>query len=259
MAFPYNMKVVVSGKQVEVYKYTKNVWRDFERTQASVKTKPVKEPKQLDIFEKIKQQKQKQEFSVHRTRTEIRRLINSNPQLNKFMTLTFAENITDLKQANYEFNKFVLRLSYKYPKFEYLAVPEFQQRGAVHYHVICNLPFVHYNEIFETWGQGKIDIKRVTNVTNLGAYVCKYLGKDMFDERTFGKKKFFRSQTLSEAIEILGYLAKLFAERFLSLLTPVFEKTFESEWVGEVEYKAYSLDSFPFPKGFNKMMLLRPI
>lgn len=259
MAFPYNMKVVVSGKQIEVYKYTKNVWRDFERTQASVKTKPVKEPKQLDIFEKIKQQKQKQEFSVHRTRTEIRRLINSNPQLNKFMTLTFAENITDLKQANYEFNKFVLRLSYKYPNFEYLAVPEFQQRGAVHYHVICNLPFVHYNEIFETWGQGKIDIKRVTNVTNLGAYVCKYLGKDMFDERTFGKKKFFRSQTLSEAIEILGYLAKLFIERFLSLLTPVFEKTFESEWVGEVEYKAYSLDSFPFANGFNKMMLLRPI
>jgi hypothetical protein len=32
MAFPYNMKVVVSGKQVEVYKYTKSVWRDFERT-----------------------------------------------------------------------------------------------------------------------------------------------------------------------------------------------------------------------------------
>jgi hypothetical protein len=35
----------------------------------------------------------------------------------------------------------------------------------------------------------------------------------MFDERTFGKKKFFRSQTLSEAIEILGYLAKLFARK----------------------------------------------
>jgi hypothetical protein len=110
----------------------------------------------LDIFEKIKQQKQKQEFSVHRTRTEIRRLINSNPQLNKFMTLTFAENITDLKQANYEFNKFVLRLSYKYPKFEYLAVPEFQQRGAVHYHVICNLPFVHYNEILKLGDKAKL-------------------------------------------------------------------------------------------------------
>ncbi len=260
MAFPYNIKVVVSGKQVEVYKYKKSVWRDFERTQTkSVEIKLEKETKQLDIFEKLKQQKQKQEFSLNRTRTEIRRLINSNPQLTKFMTLTFADNITDLKQANYEFNKFVLRLSYKYPKFEYLAVPEFQKRGAVHYHVICNLPFVHYSEIREIWGQGNIDIKQINNVTNLGAYVCKYLSKDMFDERTFGKKKFFRSQTLSEAIEILGYLAKLFVERFLSLLTPVFEKTFESEWVGEVEYKAYALDSFPFLKGFNKMMLLRPI
>lgn len=254
MAYPYNVKVVVSGKQVEVYNYKKSVWRDFERTQASVETKPVKEPKQLDIFEKIKQQKQKQEFSVNRTRTEIRRLINSNPQLNKFMTLTFAQNITDLKQANYEFNKFVLRLSYKYPNFEYLAVPEFQKRGAVHYHVICNLPFVHYNEIFETWGQGKIDIKKVKDVTNLGAYVCKYLGKDMFDERTFGKKKFFRSQTLSEAKEFFGYLAQLFIKKFLALATPVFEKVFNSEWTGEVTYQAYTLDSLPLMNGlFEKL------
>ncbi|MBP7845880.1 MAG: hypothetical protein KA007_00385 [Candidatus Pacebacteria bacterium] len=261
MAFTYNKKVVVSGKHVEVYTYKKSVWRDFEkRTQESVKETSQKEPKQLDIFERIKIQQQKQEYSVNRTRTEIRRLINSNPQLNKFMTLTFADNFTDLKKANYLFNQFIKRMNYKYPNFRYLAIPEFQQRGAVHYHLLCDMPFIHYSVIHETWGHGNIDIKTLKDVDNIGAYVCKYLSKDMFDERTFGKKKYFRSQTLTDPIEILGWLATKFIERFLSLLTPTFEKTFESEWVGEVEYKAYRLDNLVFKNGvLNRSLLFKPI
>lgn len=259
MAFPYNTKVVVSGKHVEVYTYKKSVWRDFEKKENNNNT-PQKEPKQLDIFERIKLQQQKQAYSVNRTRTEIRRLINSNPQLSKFMTLTFADNITDLKQANYLFNQFIKRMNYKYPNFRYLAIPEFQKRGAVHYHLLCDMPFIHFREITEIWGHGNIDIKTLNNVDNIGAYVCKYLSKDMFDERTFGKKKFFRSQTLKDPIEILGWLATKFIERFLSLLTPTFEKTFESEWVGEVEYKAYRLDNLVFKNGIlNRSLLFKPI
>ena len=257
MAYPYNFKVVVSGKHVEVYKYKKQVWREFE---SNKEDKPQKEPKQLNAFEQMEIMKQKQQYSINRTRTEIRRLINSNPQLTKFMTLTFAKNITDLKEANYIFNQFIKRMNYKYPDFKYLAIPEFQQRGAVHYHLLCEMPFIHYREITEIWRQGNIDIKKLNNVDNIGAYVCKYLSKDMFDERTFGKKKFFRSQSLSESIELLGYWAMIFVEKLCSALKPVFEKTFESEWVGEVEYKAYTLDFIPFKRGvFERSILFKPI
>ena len=262
MATTYNIKVVVSGKQVEVYKYKKNVWRDFEKKQFD--NKPHKEPKQLNILEKIELKKQKQQYSVNRTRTEIRRLINSNTQLNKFMTLTFADNITDLKQANYIFNQFIKRITYKYPDFEYLAIPEFQKDidhfgkkkengGSVHYHLLCKMLFIHFSEIYKIWGQGNIDIRVLNNITNIGAYVCKYLSKDMFNDKTFGKKKFFRSQSLSQPIELIGYWAIMFVQKFLSILKPVFEKTFESEWMVEVEYKAYSLDYTPFKqKVFEK-------
>jgi len=244
MAYTYNIKVVVSGKQVEVYNYKKSVWRDFQRKEISTKNKNTqKEPKQLDILKRIEKQKIKRTSSLNRTRTEIRRLTNSNPHLDKFLTLTFSDNITELKEANYIFNKFILRIAYKYPNFEYLAVPEFQKRGAVHYHVLCNLPFVHYKEITDIWGQGNIDIKKVKDITNLGAYVCKYLSKDMFDERTFGKKKFFRSQTLKKPIEILGYSARKFVEKYLSESKPVFEKNFESKWSGEIDYKAFVLNN----------------
>ena len=118
-------------------------------------------------------------------------------------------------------------MNYKYNNFEYLAVPEFQKRGAVHYHLLCNLPFIEIAELQELWGQGFVKINKIDDVNNVGAYVSKYLGKEM-DERTFGKKKFFRSQNLKQSVELLGYVAQKFVERFLSLLSPVYEKVFKS-------------------------------
>lgn len=242
MAYAYDLKVVVSGKQVEVYKYKKSVWRNYK---IDKENKLEKEPKQLNIFEQQKLKKQRMQFSINRTKTEIRRLVNSNLQLNKFLTLTFADNITDLKIANRIFNKFVMRMMYKYPNFQYLAVPEFQKRGAVHYHLLCNLSYIKNIELQKAWGQGFVKINRIDNVNNVGAYISKYLGKEM-DERVFGKKKFFRSQDLSTPIEIIGWQSKIFIEKYLSLVAPVFEKTFISDWTGEIEYKAYTLEYPPF-------------
>ncbi|NCO05344.1 MAG: hypothetical protein GW939_04345 [Candidatus Magasanikbacteria bacterium] len=247
MAYPYTLKVVVSGKQVEVYKYTKEVWRDFESKPQS--DKPHKEPKQLNMFEQEELRKKKVQYSINRTKTEIRRLVNSNPHLNKFMTLTFADNVTDLKTANYLFNQFVKRISYRYKDFEYFAVPEFQKRGAVHYHVLCNLPYVEMGALEYTWGHGIVNIRKVDEVNNLGAYMSKYLGKELFSGRMFGKKKFFRSQTLKEPVELISWWAMKFIDKFLSLLKPVFEKKFESEYIGEVEYTAYTLDRVVFKDG----------
>lgn len=246
MAYTYDFKVVVSGKQVELYKYKKQVWRDYENKREDTQ----KEPKQLNFFEQEQLKKQRIKFSISRTKTEIRRLTNSNPQLNKFLTLTFAENITDLKEANYIFNQFIKRISYKYAGFRYLAVPEFQKRGAVHYHMLCNLPFVEMSELSEIWGQGFIKLNKIDSVNNVGAYISKYLGKEM-DERSFGKKKFFCSQDLARPVELIGWLALKFVEKFLSILAPVYEKTFFSEWIGEVSYSAYSLNFVPFINGYH--------
>jgi hypothetical protein len=264
MAYTYDLKVVVSGKQVELYKYKKNVWREYESNKEET---IIKKAKQLDMFEQEKIRKQRVQFSINRTKTEIRRLVNSNPQLNKFMTLTFAKSTTDLKEANYIFNQFIKRITYRYPDFEYLAVPEFQKDedhwgrkkehgGSVHYHLLCNLPYIENNVLEWFWRQGMVNIRQIGKVNNLGAYMSKYLGKELFSGRMFGKKKFFRSQNLKEAIEILGWYAQKFIEKFLSLLTPVFEKTFQSEWVGEVDYKAYSLDFIPFKTGFFDKLIL---
>lgn len=55
--------------------------------------------------------KENREKVMYRARSRVRRLANANPQLNKFFTLTFKENLTDLKYTNNEYKKFVLRLN----------------------------------------------------------------------------------------------------------------------------------------------------
>ena len=227
MAYPYYLKLIVSGNQVEVFNYKQPVWRDFtknEKNNNNVK----KEPKQLDMLEKIEYEIKKMEFSIQRTKTQIKRMVNSNPQLNKFMTLTFADNMTDLKQANYLFNQFAKRMTYRFPNFEYLAVPEFQKRGAIHYHLLCNLPYIEIGGLEYIWSHGIVNIRQICKVNNLGSYMSKYLGKELFNGKMFNKKKFFRSQTLNKSVEMIGWYAKMFANKFLSLIKPVFEKVFES-------------------------------
>jgi hypothetical protein len=245
MAYTYDTRVVVSGKHSESYHYKKPVLRDYDKRTPDG-GKDNKQKKQLNMFEQEEAKKKQIQYSINRTKTSIRRLVNSNPHLNKFMTLTFADNITDLKEANYLFNQFIKRISYRYESFEYLAVPEFQKRGAVHYHLLCNLPYIEMDALEYIWSHGMVNIRKTNEVNNLGAYMSKYLGKELFSGRMFGKKKFFRSQTLSEPVELVGHWAHLFINKYLSVLTPVFEKTFESEFVGEVEYRAYVLEKVIF-------------
>ena len=81
-----------------------------------------------------------------RRRDTIRRLAccNFNNKYDKFLTLTFADNMTDIKECNLLFKNFIKRLKYQYDlhNLKYLAVIEFQQRGAVHYHVLLNIPYI---------------------------------------------------------------------------------------------------------------------
>jgi len=205
----------------------------------------------------------KTQFSISRTRTNIRRLVNSNPQLNKFLTLTFAESTTELEKANYLFNQAMKRIIRQKDYFEYIAVVEFQKDidyygkkkekgGSVHYHLLCNLEMPETKNIKELftwerwfalryWKYGFIKILDVRQVSNMGAYFCKYLGKDMFDVRMFGKKKFFCSQKLNKPVEMTGYKALLFHEQYIGELKPVFVKTFFSEYAGTINYSAYTL------------------
>jgi hypothetical protein len=235
----FDEKVIISGFEVERYQYPeKSIVRGYKR----------KKRKENNEKKEQKKQTEKTKFAVNRTRNEIRRIINSNPQLNKFLTLT--SKITEIKKINPLFNLFIQRIKSRYPKFQYMAVPEFQkdtdffgkvkpEGGAVHYHTLCNLPYVKSKEIEKIWGHGFIRINRVDRVDNLGAYVCKYLQKEMFDKRMFHKKKYFCSQDINRPEEFTGEQAKIFMDYMKDNLEFKKGSVFENEYRGIMLYKLF--------------------
>lgn len=195
---------------------------------------------------------QNREQSLRIARQKIRRLVNSNAgqwtepsgsiAKSKMLTLTFRENEKDIKKANYEFEKFIKRMNYYYRiNIKYLAVVEFQKRGAIHYHLILfNMPFIDDLKALESiWGNGKINIKALKNVDNIGAYLCKYLTKDTA-ERLKEKKCFFYSRGLKKE-EVIKDEKKINLLQ-TGLRAPKFEATFKNEHIGYINYKQYNLN-----------------
>ena len=183
--------------------------------------------------------------SLFRTKKKLRGIIWSNERFMKtFVTLTFKEEITDLKTANKKFQDFIKRAKYRFDYFIYICVPEFQKRGVVHYHMLTNIPYIANEDMANLWSWGFVSIKKIDKVKNISFYLTKYLSKSSAggDERFFNKKKIFYSkdiakpQTIKDPKEISSYL-----EYFGSALKPVCEKEVKMEFVGDAIYKLYDL------------------
>lgn len=182
-------------------------------------------------------------------KTNVRQLVTCNfSEHSKFITLTFRKNLMNVKQANYEFKKFIGRLTYFNEKkaFKYLAVIEFQQRGAVHYHMIADLDFIPVGMLQTLWGQGFVKINDISHVDNVGAYVVKYMNKDTSDPRLQGLKAYNCSRGLTRPTELKSWemsdyqaVKELSAE--LQEKAPVYFAQYTSDQSGKILYQQYNL------------------
>ena len=151
----------------------------------------------------VSENKERSDLSIARARQKLYRIILSNineKQKNKnlFLTLTFKENMKDMKKANYEFKKFIQRFSfYMKKKLKYITVVEFQERGAIHFHTLLfDIPYIKDlpKIVNKLWNNGRIDIKPIINIRNISAYVSKYIRKGFFDKRLSKNKAYFCSR-----------------------------------------------------------------
>lgn len=134
--------------------------------------------------------------SVRRSLAALRLIINANcsdARRLSWVTLTYAENMTDTKRLYKDFEKFWKRFAYwckkqGYSVPQYIAVAEPQGRGAWHLHCLwiwsSNAPFVDNNSVlWKLWGHGFTKIKAVrTDCDNLGAYFSAYLADMTVEE-----------------------------------------------------------------------------
>ena len=128
-----------------------------------------------------------QEISLKRTFRNLRRTINANctdSDYIRFITLTYAENMTDNDRLYDDFRMFNMRFQYwckslGYGKPEYIAVVEPQARGAWHMHVLYiwpgKAPYIPNDKLRDLWGFGFVNIKSLKDCDNVGAYLTAYL------------------------------------------------------------------------------------
>lgn len=121
--------------------------------------------------------------SVAQSLKKLRDYLNTNitdVSYCRWLTLTYAENMTDPKRLYRDFQVFVRAARRKYGHFEYIIAAEPQARGAWHLHCVFifdhKAPFMVNADVAALWKQGFVTIKRLDNVDNVGAYLTAYLG-----------------------------------------------------------------------------------
>lgn len=253
-------KVIVTNHVIEVYEYEKMPIisdfsskddydpLDFENTKA-------------DLKEKVDRQSERRKQTVRDARNTTRRLALMNfTSGDKFITLTFDPKrvkdekvLYDLDFVDTEFKKFIKRFNHHFKiKLKYLAVREQHKSGRLHLHMLCDWKkeMLFEDEIRENerligekiWKHGFVDIKQLDHVDNVGAYIIKYMTKNVSIEFFKGKKIYLCSKGLDRPLVYRDFEAEQILEAYdLETKKEVFTNSYESEYLGKIVYKEYNL------------------
>jgi len=231
----YQIKIYNLGDIYEIYKYELPVYAGYHKFKKYNNGNNTDENTKLDNRKKV----------ATRIRNNVRRLALANfDEYSRFFTATFADNIKDMDFANNEFKKFIKRIKYHYGDFKYLAVVEFQKRGAIHYHMLSDFGYIEQTDLEKIWGNGFVWIRDLLTankgktVDNMGAYIVKYMNKNIIDKRLMGKKAYFTSKNLirPEIIyEDIG-LIDCFKKYDFDIDNLVYNNSFQSKENGKVLY-----------------------
>lgn len=181
--------------------------------------------------------------SITRARKAFLRLVKANLYGDDFpciLTLTYAENMSDINRGYRDFTRFFNSLKKTLPSLRFIGVPEFQKRGAVHFHVLvwgfpadfvctgsyrfyrgptdlkAKKHFVHdcleekqcernTRYLAKRWGFGFLDITPTDGSPKIAGYLAKYMSKSMQDSRLVGKRAYTSSRNLLRPVSVSTY------------------------------------------------------
>jgi hypothetical protein len=128
--------------------------------------------------------------SLRSTLRALKGIVNNNVvdyQKCRWVTLTYAENMTDDKKLQVDLKHCIKRLRDKFGEFEYIAVREPQGRGAWHFHLFFifdnKAPYISNNILSECWKKGYVTIKKINDdCDDIGSYFTAYLCDIEYDQ-----------------------------------------------------------------------------
>lgn len=225
----YNLKIINSGnKRIEIY-YSK----DYKIKTGEVKKKSRQgeraKSKQQEEYEKIKNKM----TNLNNSRNKINRLIASNGDLDKFITLTYSGSVS-MEDSKRHLAYFFTKLRRKQEGLKYIWVLEFQSNGNIHYHILTNFKInidtskyrkseahkkVEREFATEFWKHGFIDIRdlKAEGNTNVARYLTAYITKDMMDKEMNGARVFGYSRSTMDKPVITKVLENMDQQQLLKM------------------------------------------
>jgi len=198
MAYGYH-KVVQSGTLVEEYLYERTI---VDRS--NIARKPRKRyPPQPRTSRNIR--------SCRRSFSRLVRANLTSQSVPYLVTLTMRDivSIDEAWEAHRLFGK-RMRTAFKNDNLKWISVPEFQKRGAVHFHMLLwNLPHEAFKSERRTrriagiWSFGFVDIVKTDGSPKLSTYLSKYMSKAMHDFRLVGKRAYNASRNVLRPVSLV--------------------------------------------------------
>lgn len=187
---------------------------------------------------KHKNLKKNQDRNYNLCKQNLLRLIRCNTDLTKFVTLTYKNNIKNRKKAYNDLKQFTTKLKLNYPNLKYISIIEYQKRGAIHFHLLMNIPYIKHNFIEKLWNKGFIKINYIKNIANTSLYLTKYFTKDTFN-RLYKEKKYTSSRNLKKPNVYINQKA---IDIFSNLkLKNISNCHFISPFMGLIKYEQYQI------------------
>lgn len=218
----YDVKIIHCGDTYQIYKFDKTRSKENKRDRDILPKVSIKDIDTDDLYkpDRVEEVKPILLSNAIRSNLNCQRIAKANrDNWESFITLTFKENITDIVYANKIFNSWVSNVRKLKKDFKYIAVPEFQKRGAVHYHILSNLGKEDTNIVIpqkertektkdlttlfdvKYWSRGFARVDFIKgDYKKIYSYICKYMTKDI-DDKLFGKHRYFNSQNLNKPRE----------------------------------------------------------
>lgn len=202
----YNYKIIRCNEYLQVYYYPNKKIKD------NIKNLDIDS---LHVSSSYSSSNEKNDIlhrNAIRAKLNCQRLAKSNAsEWKSFITLTYRENMTDISIAKHDLNFFIKNIRKKKEDFKYIAIPEFQKRGAIHFHLLTNLSTQdnyiitkqennnkYYNVKY--WNKGFTSFELLNgDIKKIVGYISKYMTKEC-DNRLFGYKKYSYSLNLVKPV-----------------------------------------------------------
>jgi len=247
------------GDTIETYQYEKNL--------------APKRKRRPDSYEKRNGRvATRSASSVQRARRAFTRLVRANlggDENPTLFTFTMLE-VLSFEASSRIFSLFSAALRKRYgQKVRYIAVPEFQTRGALHWHALYwGLPrgfgclghydrkrhkFIHQcpigrqcerrtRDIQRLWLRGFVDGRETDGHAKLAGYLAKYMSKAMSDKRLVHKRAYNVSRNCLRPMQAGSHsLHEYFDELIPDDAQLLTVKKNRTQWLGNVIYKQYKI------------------